>query len=67
MAQQPLVNLGLPIVETSQSHPGTPHSVGLLQTRDRPVAETCTWQHAALTRDKYPCPRWDSNPQSKQL
>jgi hypothetical protein len=23
----------------------TPHSVGLLWTRDRPVAETSTWQH----------------------
>jgi hypothetical protein len=23
----------------------TPQSVGLLWTRDRPVAETCTWQH----------------------
>jgi hypothetical protein len=23
-------------------------------------------QHTTLTRDKYPCSRWDSNPQSQQ-
>jgi len=33
---------------------------------DQPVAETSTWQHTTLTREKYPCPRWDSNPQSQQ-
>jgi hypothetical protein len=38
------------------------HSVGLLWTRDRPVAETCTWQHTAFTRDRYSCPRCDSKP-----
>ena len=27
----------------------TPHSVGLLWKRDRPVAETYTWQHTTLT------------------
>ena len=30
------------------------------------VAETSTWQHTTLTTDKYPCPRWDSNPRSQQ-
>jgi hypothetical protein len=39
-----------------------PHSVGLLWTRDQPVAETSTWQHTTLTRD-----RRDSNPQSQQV
>jgi hypothetical protein len=39
----------------------TPQSVGLLWTSDRPVAETTT-----LTRDTYPCPRRDSNPQPQQ-
>jgi hypothetical protein len=29
----------------------TPHSAVLLWTRDRPVAETSTWQHATFTRD----------------
>jgi hypothetical protein len=44
----------------------TPQSVGLLWTRDRPVAETVTWQQKYCTRDKHPCPRRDSNPQSQQ-
>ena len=26
-----------------------------------------TWQHTTLTTDKYPCPRWDSNPRSQQV
>ena len=30
------------------------------------VAETSTWQHTTLTTDKYPCPRWDSNPRCQQ-
>jgi hypothetical protein len=33
------------------------HSAGLLWTRDRPVAETSTWQHTTLTRDRHPCPK----------
>jgi hypothetical protein len=40
----------------------TPRSVGLLWTSDQPVAETSTWQHTTLTRDRHPCPRRDSNP-----
>jgi hypothetical protein len=31
---------------------------------DELVAETSAWQHDTLTTDKYPCPRWDSKPQS---
>jgi hypothetical protein len=38
------------------SHSDTPHSVGLLWTRDRPVAEASTWQHTTLTRDKKSMP-----------
>ena len=34
---------------------------------DQLVAETSTWQHTTLTTDKYPCPRWDSNPRSQQV
>jgi hypothetical protein len=45
MAQQPLVGQGLLTITD------TPHSVGLLRTSDRPVVETSTWQHTALTRD----------------
>jgi len=42
------------------------HSVGLLWTRDRAVADNCTWQHTTLATDRHPCPRRDSNPQSQQ-
>jgi hypothetical protein len=42
------------------------HSVELLWTRDQPVAETSTWQHATLTRDKHLCPRRYSNQQYQQ-
>ena len=34
------------------------HSVGRLRTSDQPDAETYTWQHITLTRDRYPCPVW---------
>jgi hypothetical protein len=44
----------------------TSHSVGLLWTRDRLVAETSTWQHTTFTWDRKPRLRWDSNPQSQQ-
>ena len=44
----------------------TSHSLGLLWTRDRLVAETSTWQHTTLTWDRHPRLRWDSNPQSQQ-
>ena len=30
---------------------------------DQPDAQTSTWQHTTLTRDRHPCPRRDSNPQ----
>ena len=42
------------------------HSARLLWMSDQPVAETSTWQHTTFTRDKHPCPRRDSNPQSQQ-
>jgi hypothetical protein len=54
------------LFDVSRSHSGTPHSVGLLWTGDRPVAETSTWQHTTLTRDRHSCRRRDSNPQSQQ-
>jgi hypothetical protein len=37
-----IVGLGLLIVEVSRSYSDTPHSVGLLWTSNRPVAETAT-------------------------
>jgi len=48
MAQQPLLGQGLPIIEASWSHSGTPHSVGLLWTNDQPNAETSTRQYTTL-------------------
>ena len=42
------------------------HTVGLLWTRDRPFAKTLTWQHTILTRDRWPYPWRDANPQSQQ-
>ena len=56
---------GAPILDVSRSHDDAPQSVGLLWTSDQLVAETSTWQHTTLTTDKYPCPRWDSNPRSQ--
>jgi len=53
------------IIDALQSHSDTPHSVGLLWTRDQPETEISTLQHTALTTDKHPCPRRDSNPQSQ--
>jgi hypothetical protein len=34
---------------------------------DQLVADTSMWQHTTLTKDRYPCPRRDSNPQSQQV
>ena len=48
------------------THNDAPQSVGLLWKNDQLVAENSTWQHTTLTTDKYPRPRWDSNPQSQQ-
>ena len=47
------------------THNDAPQSVGLW-TSDQLVAETSTWERTTLTTDKYPCPRWDSNPRSQQ-
>ena len=58
---------GAPILEVSRSHNDAAQSVGLLWTSDQFVAETSTWQHTTLTTDKYPCPRWNSNPRSQQV
>jgi len=60
-----LVSLDLLLAEVSRSHSDTPHSVELLRTSVRPVAETSTWQHTALTRDRHPRCRRDSNPLSQ--
>jgi hypothetical protein len=57
---------GLLNIEASRSHSATPHSVILLWTSDLSDADTSTWQHTTLTRDRYLCLRPLSNPQSQQ-
>jgi len=57
MAQESLVDKGLLIVEPSPLTLGRP-----LWTRNRPDAETSTWQHSQQT-DRHPCPQWDSKQQ----
>jgi hypothetical protein len=51
-----ILGKGLPIINDSRSRSDTPHSVGLLWTRDHPDAETTIWQHTTLTLDRYPRP-----------
>jgi hypothetical protein len=60
------VGQGLLIHKVSRPQTTTHQSVGLLWTSDQLVAETSTSQHTTLTTDRYPCPRWDSSPQSQQ-
>jgi hypothetical protein len=55
MVQQPLARHGLTI-GASRSHSDTPHSVGLLWASHQPYAETSTWQHTTLSRDRHPRP-----------
>ena len=63
-----------PTMHEPPSGPGPPHYGGFTNTlkldtpffwtSDQPDAETSTWQHQTLTRDKHSRPRRDSNPQS---
>ena len=50
--QQPKVGQDLLIIVDSWSHSDTSHSVGLLWTSDQLNAETTTWEHTTLTRDR---------------
>jgi hypothetical protein len=54
------------ILSHSRTHTHTHHSIGLLWTRDRPVPEISTLRHETIIRDTLPCPRRDSNPQSRK-
>ena len=58
---------GAPVLVVSRSHTTTHHSRKdssgrVIRSSQRPLPDN-TW----LTTDKYPCPRWDSNPRSKQV
>ena len=63
LTRRPLLVQGLIFFET---HSDTRHSVGLPWMREYPFAQNSTWQHTTLKRERYPCPRRDSNPQSQQ-
>ena len=54
--------VGLDLCVVPLSHSGTAHTVGLVSTSDRLVAESSTWQHTTLIRDRPSCLRGDSNP-----
>ena len=41
----------------------TPHQLLILWMSDRPLPDVT---HTTLTRERHPCPRWDSNTQSQQ-
>ena len=57
--QQPNASQGRLILDVSRSHTMT-HRIRL------DFSTPMITQHKILTRDKYPCRRWDSNPQSQQ-
>jgi len=67
IAQQHLVGQDLLTIEAPRSHSDTSHLVGLLGASYQPDAETPTWRHTTLTRDRHPRPRQNSNPQSNGL
>jgi len=58
----PVEGLGFLVVEVSRTRSDTSHSIRLLWTSDRPVAETSTWQQTKIKIHRHPCLRWDSNP-----
>jgi len=66
-ARQPWVGRYLPTVEASRSHSDTPQSVELLWRVISPKQRPLFWQHTALTTDRHPCNRQDSNPQCRQV
>jgi len=65
MAPTALVGQGL-IFKDSRLHSDTPQSVGLPRRSDQPDAETSTWKHTTLTRQKLPDLQRELNPQSRQ-
>jgi hypothetical protein len=55
IAQRPIMCHGLLNVEDLRSHSETPHSVALLWESVQPDANTSTWQHTTLARERLPC------------
>jgi hypothetical protein len=66
MAQKPVADKDLLIIEFSRLDSDTPHSLRLLWTSDQTETEISNWQQTALTRERQTCLRWDSNRQSQQ-
>ena len=67
MAQQPVVDQGLLIVEALKSHSDVPQLVGLLWMSDQTVAETSIFYNTRHLQDRdIHAPRQNSNPQSQQ-
>jgi len=52
MARQPLLGQGPLMVQATQPHSDTPHSIEFLCTGNQPNSETSTWQHTTLKRDR---------------
>jgi len=61
-----LMGLGFLIVEYSGSHSVSPHSVGLFWASEQLITEDATNAIKTNTRDEYPGPLWNSNPQAQQ-
>jgi len=61
LVQLPLMGQGLLIIKASRSHLDMLHYVGFCWMSDQLNAETPTWQHTTITRDRCPCPEWDLN------
>jgi hypothetical protein len=57
---------GLLNIKASRSHSDTPHMVGLLWTSNQPDAETSLPDTKQHSKDRHPCSRRDSNPQSQK-
>jgi len=66
VVQKPLMCQGRLTIKTARSHSVSQLSVGILWTSHQPDSETSTWQQKTFTRDRHPCLRRDSNPQSQQ-
>jgi hypothetical protein len=65
VAEQPYLCLGRLVVEESTSHSDTP-TFGMTPLDEGSVRHIDLQTDTKLTRDKYPCPRRDSKPQTWQ-
>jgi len=71
VTQQPHSGLSRLPVEVStahypQTHSDTSKTVGIIWTRNRPLAKIFVWKHTAFPRDGHSWPRREWNPQPQQ-